>query len=250
MRLKPLFFAGTAVVLAWIIASALPTEVPREPSIDGGPSPGREGAPPFPVLLVPGWLDTEQDLDWLEQRFVEAGWPRDRVRAVTFDDPAGSNRAHAVELAVVARSVLRTTGADSLDIVAFSMGGLATRWYLRFGDPVPVRRVAFLATPHQGTMAAHLAWGDSREEMLPGSAFLDSLNVGPSLPEGVAAVTVRTQIDTHVLPEESATLPGVTDHRLCCPTHSGLLEDEEAFSIVRAFLTDGLPDAAAGGVAP
>lgn len=240
MKLKPLVFAASAVVLAWTIASSLPTGSAPSASPDPAPPVGQEGDLPLPVLLVPGWLDTEQDLNWLEQRLVEAGWPADRVRAVTFDDPAGSNRDHAVELDVVARSVLRTTGADALDVVAFSMGGLATRWYLRFGDAVPVRRVAFLATPHHGTMAAHLAWGESRQEMIPGSAFLDSLNaVGPLLPEGVTAVTIRAQIDTHVIPDESAMLPGVPDHELCCPTHSGLLENEEAFELIRAFLVDG-----------
>ena len=183
MKLEPILFAGAAIGLAWLIASALPIHLADGSSSDPVTAAEHAAAPPLPVLLVPGWLDTEQDLDWLEERFVEAGWPRDRVRAVTFDDPAGSNRAHAVELDVVARSVLRTTGADSLDIVAFSMGGLSTRWYMRFGDAVPVRRVAFLATPHHGTMAAHLAWGESRQEMIPGSGFLDSLNVEPILPD-------------------------------------------------------------------
>jgi triacylglycerol lipase len=247
MKLHPILFAGAAVGLAWLIASALPTDPAPEILSDPSASPGPDGDLPVPVLLVPGWLDTEQDLDWLEERFVEAGWPRERVRAVTFDDPAGSNRAHAVELDVIARSVLRTTGAEALDIVAFSMGGLAARWYLQFGDAVRVRRIVFLATPHHGTMAAHLAWGESRQEMIPGSGFLDSLNAGPALPEGVEAVTIRSQIDTHVIPEENATLPGVADHELCCPTHSGLLEDEDVFSIVRSFLADGTPGAEAGG---
>ena len=243
MKPKALLFAVTAVGLAWLIASSLPTAPPEDAVTDPAASDGGGAPAPVPVLLVPGWLDTGQDLDWLEDRLVEAGWPAEHVRAVTFDDPAGSNREHAVELDVVARSVLRTTGADSLDIVAFSMGGLATRWYLRFGDPVPVRRIAFIATPHRGTMAAHLAWGESRREMLPDSPFLDSLNAGPALPPGVEAMTVRTQIETHVIPEESATLPGVPDHELCCSTHSGLLEDEEAFAIVRAFLEHGTSEA-------
>ena len=236
MKPGALLFAAAAVGLAWVIASLLPVTRPGDATRDPVTVDREDEPEPIPVLLVPGWLDTGQDLDWLEARLVEAGWPAERVRSVTFDDPAGSNRDHAMELEVIARSLLRTTGADSLDIVAFSMGGLATRWYLRFEDPVPVRRIVFLATPHRGTMAAHLAWGESRREMLPESAFLDSLNAGPALPPGVDAVTIRTQIETHVIPEESATLPDVPDHEICCPTHSGLLEDEEAFAIVRAFL--------------
>jgi triacylglycerol lipase len=244
---KRALFALTAIALAWAVASWLPSDPPSDPP-DGFDALGEPdsvaarlefAASRVPVLLVPGWLDTSEDMDRLRSRLVEAGWPPNHVRAVSFDDPAGSNQAHAVELDVVARSVLRETGADSLDIVAFSMGGLATRWYLLRGEPVPVRRIAFLASPHRGTVAAHLAWGDGRDEMLPDSPFLDSLNAGPALPDGVEAITVRTQIDTHVLPAESATLPGVPDHEVCCPTHRGMLRDAQVFEIVRTFLADG-----------
>lgn len=192
-----------------------------------------------PVLLVPGWLDTEREMAALRIRMIGAGWPPEWVRSVTFDDPAGSNREHARELHAVARGLLRTTGADTVDIVAHSMGGLATRWYLLYEDPVPVKRVAFLATPHRGTLAAHLAWGESREEMIPDSPFLDSLGMAPPVPSDVQALTVHTPIDTHVLPGESATLPGVPDVEVCCPTHSGMLRDEEVFEVVWRFLADG-----------
>jgi hypothetical protein len=72
--------------------------------------------------------------------------------------------------------------------------------------------------------------------MMPNSLFLEALNAQPALPAGVEAMTVRTQIDTHVVPGESATLPGVPDHVVCCPTHPGMLENEEVFLIVRDFL--------------
>ena len=75
--------------------------------------------------------------------------------------------------------------------------------------------------------------------MMPGSAFLDSLNAAEPTPVGVEAITIRTVIDTHVLPGESAKLPDVPDHELCCPTHAGLLHDDEVFAIVRGFLEHG-----------
>ena len=106
-------------------------------------------------------------------------------------------------------------------------GGLATRWYLKTHPGAPVRRAVFLGSPHRGTLAAHLAWGDGRDEMMPESDFLASLNSGPALPPGLEAMTIRTPIDTRVLPGESATLPGVEDHSVCCPTHQGLLRDDE-----------------------
>ncbi|MDZ7781085.1 MAG: alpha/beta fold hydrolase [Gemmatimonadota bacterium] len=234
---RAVFVAAAVLVAAtvgWLLSSAWAERGAEVPSERTSPAGAR-----LPVLLVPGWLDTAQDLADLRARLVSAGWPAERVRAVSFEEPAGSNRDHARELDDAARALLEATGADSLDIVAHSMGGLATRWYLSRGDPVPVRRVAFLATPHRGTMSAHLAWGPSREEMIPGSSFLDSLNVGPPVPEGVEALTVRTPIDTHVLPGENATLPGVPDLEVCCPTHPGVLGDAEVFRAVLRFLESG-----------
>jgi triacylglycerol lipase len=76
--------------------------------------------------------------------------------------------------------------------------------------------------------------------MLPGSPFLDSLNAGPGVPPGVEIVTLRTPLDAHVLPPESATLRGAEDVEVCCPTHEGLLRDLEVFRIVRRFLSDGV----------
>lgn len=252
----------TALIASDLDEEALPTSVPsnREPSAiePEGPTaePGtprssepREGyGPPgaavrdsasrerLPLLLVPGWFDTDRDMAALRIRFVAAGWPSDHVHAISFHDPTGSNRAHAEQIDSAVTRLLERTAAPAIDVVAHSMGGLATRWYLRLRPRPPVRRVAFLASPHEGTLSAHFAWGEGGDDMLPESAFLDSLNAGPPLPEGVAAITVRTPIDTHVIPPESATLPGVRDHLVCCPTHDGLLRDLEVFRIVHEFL--------------
>ena len=192
-----------------------------------------------PVVLVPGWFDTARDLAALRIRLLGAGLDGTQVRTVTFADPTGSNMDHAEELGVVVSEVLAETGGRQVDIVAHSMGGLATRWYLNTHADAPVRRVAFLGTPHEGTLSAHLAWGDGRDEMLPDSPFLQALNGQAAVPDGIEAITVRTPIDTHVLPGESATLTGVVDHVVCCPSHAGLLDDEDVFIIVLDFLERG-----------
>jgi len=192
-----------------------------------------------PVILVPGWFDTARDLAALRIRLIGAGVPAEYVHALSFADPTGSNLDHAEELDSLVREVMEETGIDRVDIVAHSMGGLATRWYLNTHPEAPVRKVAFLATPHHGTLSAHLAWGDARDEMLPDSPFLTALNAQGGVPEGVEAVTVRTPIDTRVLPPESGTLAGVADHVVCCPTHAGMLESEDVFLVVLDFLEGG-----------
>lgn len=202
-------------------------------------------APPpttVPVLLVPGWFDTDRDLAALRIRLIGAGWPVESVASVSFSEPTGANRQHADEIGEAARMLAERTGAEKIDIVAHSMGGLATRWYLLHEDDPPVRRVAFLATPHHGTMTAYLAWGAGGENMKPGSPFLDSLNAGPAIPLGMEALTVRTPLDTHVIPGENGLLDGVPDRTVCCPTHAGLLRSMDAFRILRRFLEHGLVD--------
>lgn len=190
----------------------------------------------IPVLLVPGWFDTARELAALRIRLLSAGWQTDHVEAITFLDPAGSNRDHAHEIELAVDSLLERTGADRVDIVAHSMGGLATRWYLRTRGEAPVRRVVFIASPHRGTLSAHFAWGGGRAEMMPDSPFLDTLNADAPSPASVEAITIRTPVDAHVVPGESATLPGVPDYRLCCPTHAGLLRSQNAFEVLLAFL--------------
>lgn len=190
-----------------------------------------------PVLLVPGWMDGVAALEPLRRRLVASGWPEAAVVAAGFADPYGSNVDHATELAAAVDQLLAATGATKVDVVAHSMGGLAVRHYLRFLDgAAKVRRVVFLATPHRGTYAAYLAWGDGAEEMEPESGFLRRLN-GEPLPAGVRATTIRTPLDLRVFPGESAELPGATNLEVCCPTHPGLLRDERTFALVlRALL--------------
>lgn len=197
---------------------------------------------PVPVLLVPGWGDDALHLAGLRTRFIEAGWPPGRVVAMGFRNPVGSNRSHAGEVASELRSLREVTGVEEVDVVAHSMGGLAVRYHLSSSGGEGVRRVVFLGTPHRGTIAAHLAWGDGSEEMVPGSAFLDSLNAGPPVPERVAALAVETPLDLRIVPGESARLPP-SDHvrnlEVCCPTHVGLLDHPDVFEAIVEFLSEG-----------
>ena len=192
--------------------------------------------PRVPVLLVPGWSDEAEHLDPLENRFVDAGWPDSTVVALSFEDPVGSNRTHARTIARAVSELRARTGAPRVDVVAHSMGGLALRYYLQNGGGEEVRRVVFLATPHRGTWSATLAWGEGGEEMKPGSSFLLSLMEFFPLPPGVEGITVRTPVDLHVLPAESATLPPLPDIEVCCPTHAGLLDHDETFDVIETFL--------------
>ena len=238
---------GLALVLGTVVVGAVSTALelrrapePAEgavvPSVEASAVEEPAAAAPVPVLLVPGWLDTGRDLAALRIRLIGAGWQSSHVETLTFAEPTGSNRDHATELGAALTALMARTGASEVDLVSHSMGGLAVRWYLMSRPEAPVRRVVFVASPHRGTLSAHLSWGGGREEMMPESPFLDTLNASAPAPAGVESITIRTTVDTHIVPGESATLPGVSDHEICCPTHAGMLRDEEVFAIVRRFL--------------
>jgi triacylglycerol lipase len=191
-----------------------------------------------PVLLVPGWADEGDRLAPLAQRLRTSGWDSTAVLVVGFDDPVGSNRDHADEIRVAVDSLFRLNpAATEIDIVAHSMGGLASRWYLQDGGADVVRKFVSLGGPHRGTLVSLVAWGQGGVEMKPGSEFLAELD--SVLPEGVEGFTVRTELETHILPPENATLPGVPDTVLCCTMHWTLPSDDVAIEVIVDFLLHG-----------
>jgi triacylglycerol lipase len=203
-----------------------------------------------PVLLVPGWAGGLNDLLPLEERFIREGWGGEEVMRLGFADPVGSSVDHALELEAALRGLKARTGASEIDIVAHSMGSLAVWIFLQNqGNPLGIRRVAFLAAPFQGTPIAHLAWGEGGREMIPGSELLRKLGAGPPPQNWVQVLTVRTPLDLTVVPWEGSMLMKSTDRLICCPTHQGLLDHEEAFDVILNFLTEGQGEGGAGPAA-
>jgi triacylglycerol lipase len=191
-------------------------------------------------LLVPGWLGRAEDLGPLRDRLVRDGWQENRIFPLEFEDPVGSSKDHSAELEEAIRRVLAETGADEVDIVAHSMGGLAVWFLLQQSGPIlPISHVVFLATPFQGTVTAYLAWGDGGPEMIPGSDFLLALQKGGWPQRWVRALAIRTPLDLTVVPSDGATLLGMGGLVICCPTHQGLLDHEETYQAIRSFLLSG-----------
>ena len=203
-----------------------------------GADAGNRRAEFVPVLLVPGWGDDASVLEHMRERLRVAGWETTQLLTVSFEDPVGCNRDHAKEIARAVLELKDAADALQVDLIAHSVGGLATRYFLLNGGHEHVRRVVFLATPQNGTVSAYLAWGQGAREMEPGSAFLLGLKRGRPLPGKVRGVGIRTPLDLNVLPPESAALAGLPKLQVCCPTHMGLLHHDETFQLIERFLRD------------
>lgn len=159
------------------------------------------------VLLVPGWKDDRTVLAPLARCFSANGWPPHHVTSLSFDDPFGSNMAHAQEIAAAVGQLVAASDDATVSIVAHSMGGLALRWYLAHQPHPSVRTAISLATPHAGTWAAWLGWGDGAVEMRPGSTFLREVN-SLEIPAHVRFISLRAPFDLRVFPSSSAWLRG------------------------------------------
>ena len=107
-----------------------------------------------PVLLVPGWFDTERDLAALRIRLVSAGWESDHVATVTFSDP--ENRMFT----------LRNVGDDAADSdPAFDGTTITTSLEAGEYDPTVDAGIVVQAPPPQIAFTgarftlALLSWG-------------------------------------------------------------------------------------------
>ena len=161
---------------------------------------------PGPVLLVPGYGGSTASLQVLTDALAAAG--RD-ARIVT---PTGSGtedlRDQAADLGRAVDDVLAETGADSVDLVGYSAGGVVVRIYVAdLGGGSTVRRAVTLASPHHGTDLAALAGSLGAEacpaacqQLDPDSDLLRRLNADDETPPGPAWVALWTEDDKTVVP--------------------------------------------------
>jgi triacylglycerol esterase/lipase EstA (alpha/beta hydrolase family) len=189
-----------------------------------------------PVLLVPGWRDRARKLRHLQQHLLAAGWPAHTVHSLEFRNRFGGNVEHADELAAAMRALAGNESGERIDIVAHSMGGLAVRQLLhKHAERAHVRRVVFLGTPHAGTLAAYLDWGQGARDMRRGSAFLNALAAAAPV-EPIELISIRTPLDMRVFPGASAELSGARNLTIWCAGHRRLLRAPVVLRLVQSVL--------------
>jgi len=166
---------------------------------------------PHPLLLVHGFLSTRSAMHPLARHFRRAGRTVDRARLspLCIQDV----RALAVQVGRSVEALQQATGAEQVDLVGVSQGGLAALYYVRrLGGAERVRRMVALGTPFAGTWFAAVgvpllgAVSAGVWQSLPGSDLVKELAAaGPALGEDV--VSIARQGDT-VAPPERCRLEG------------------------------------------
>ncbi len=175
----------------------------------------RDPAPPSPVgrrpiLLVPGyfepgamWLSFSAELrrrGWT-QIYIYEHWPG-------FADI----RSMAAKAGSISDKIRQETGADKIDVVGHSMGGLVLRYYLqRLGGADKVSHYVSFATPHTGTYAGYFGPGTSAVQLRPGSEFLKDLNSGDTKPGDIHYASLWSRTDEIVVPQPHGKFEGASD---------------------------------------
>jgi len=227
-----------------------------------------------PIIFVHGFSGQSWHFTKMLQRFEQAGWPKNMLHSVSYSSAFQSSVYNARELENVVQRVLRETGAQKVDLVAHSMGGLSTRLYLKNGGHRFVRDYVSIAGAHHGTQTAAAAPTDGAREMYPpyaceGQSLHDlqpQLNgcihaVGRSLEadetpfslgDEEGSVAYRSIWSTHdeiIRPPESSCLEQQKRNDCASPvntkvsglTHATVLTDRRVFELVYAHLTQRNP---------
>lgn len=141
------------------------------------------------MILVHGWAGSPRDMLPLK-RFLDASGHHAFIAVL----PGEDNIENAEYLQTFVSEVEELTASDTVDIVGFSMGGLSSRYYIRFlGGGSEVGRYVSIDTPQYGDPAACLLPAEGGGQMCPFSDFLSNLNRGDDTPGDVTYTTILNQ---------------------------------------------------------
>jgi triacylglycerol lipase len=246
---RRLVLAVLALLAVGVVALAVVLLVP---GAAGSPPRAADQRRPGPVLLVPGYGGSTSSLQVLAARLTDAG--RDATVVGLPDNGTGDLSAAADALGQAARAALARTGADSVDVVGYSAGGVIARLWVADGGGDEVRRVVTLGSPHHGTTLADLAGSLAPsqcpvgcQQMSTHSDLLARLNAGDETPDGPTWVSIWTTQDQTVTPPDSARLEGAVDlpvQSVCADArigHGDLPRDPLVQAMVLAELAPGDP---------
>jgi pimeloyl-ACP methyl ester carboxylesterase len=228
------------VVAAALLAVALLVALVGPRLVDGLRDEAARVAPdrPGPVLLVPGYGGGTGSLQQLAEALRAGG------RTATVLDLPGDGTGDLREQAAALDRAVAGSGADSVDLIGFSAGGVVVRvWVQEYDGPARARRIVTLGSPHHGAGIAAAgsavpgACPTACQQLVPGSRLLAGL--ASPVPTPPAWLSVWTADDQTVTPPDSARLPGAVNVELqsVCPDarpgHGGLPTDPTVTRLVR-----------------
>ena len=187
--MKQLLFRLSAA--AWLVTPSCATTPPP-------PTPPRVPR----VVLVHGIMETGNSLNYMRRRLEKRGFDC-YIPKMTPCDGRGGLENLAARLK---EDIDQHFGArEPINIVAFSMGGLVTRYYLQdLGGAKRCSQLITISSPHNGTKAAWLYPSKGAQQMRPGSPFLENLQSTEKQLGNMPVTSYRTPMDLIILPPTSS----------------------------------------------
>jgi len=192
-----------------------------------------------PIIFVHGLYHNHTAWYFYLRWFRRWGW--NHMKAIKLGRKFRSINEFARILADEVEKVMAETQSEKVDLVGQSMGGLVIRSYLaEDSGRAKIRRVVTLGSPHGGSKLAVFGLGQAAKEMVPGSAFLESLNQGVQIPEAGRFYAIYTLVDNMVLPNESTKLTwdGVKNLETRIVNHVGLAYCKHTARLVKECLDE------------
>lgn len=135
--------------------------------------------------------------------------------------PADARAGLEALAAQLQREIEQQWGKDAnFHIVAHSMGGLVSRYYLQeLGGYQHCCTLVTLATPHNGTKTAYFYPGKGAWQMRPRSEFLQQLDASTDRLKNVRLISYRTPLDLVILPSTSSHWDLAENRLVWAPAH-------------------------------
>lgn len=190
-----------------------------------------------PVIAVHGYTQNRVDFLGLARACARAGvGPLYGINYPWF----GTIHGNAARLARFIERVRRETGAQRVDLVAHSLGGLVAMEYLHTAGSAHVRRIVTIASPHAGVPWQGPILGAAGDSMRAGSPFLVERS---SKPVPVPCLSVYSTHDNIVHPPATSELAhrGGQDRAFEHMGHLSILFEQDVLLAVVEFLR--APDA-------
>jgi triacylglycerol lipase len=144
----------------------------------------------------------------------------------------GRTASAAKQLAEYVDEVRAATGADTVDLIGHSMGGMVARYYVQLGGgDVSVTHLVTIGSPHEGTDVSAIGIGQPARELLFGSTLLERLRVAPALKHAKLTV-IWSRSDALVPGSRQARVHGADEIVFDDLGHLGLLASRRVAAAV------------------
>jgi len=206
----------------------------------------------IPVLFVHGYFaGPGMTWDTMVGRFKDDGCPDSHLMAPEFNDRTGCNPEHGRQISFWVDVLTERTGSPYVNIVAHSMGGLDTRYYIRYLCGYRrVKHVVTLGGAHHGTITACAEPVSCGADSMCRGTSMDSWTENPFLVQinscdetpgnDVMYTSVWSDYDEIIIPQESSIIDGAENIELDAfgVGHLGVCLSGESYGYVKDTFRD------------